>query len=60
MAAPSRANYDGYEEYKGGKPCDTCGDPVVISRQSLQFETDVSVRPPVKRVWHTSCRRPAP
>lgn len=54
-ATGSHATKDGYEEITH---CYVCGEKIVISRQSLGFNTDLTVKPPVKTGWHTGCVRP--
>lgn len=53
VAAGSHATKDGYEEVTH---CATCGEKIVISRQSLQFETDLVAG--TKVAWHRGCGRP--
>jgi hypothetical protein len=56
-AAGSSASRDGYTDVL---TCATCTEKLVLSRQTIQYETDLRVRPPLRRGWHASCGRPVP
>jgi hypothetical protein len=52
-AAGSQATLDGYKDVA---TCVVCGQRIVASRQSFQFETDAVSGE--RRGWHRECGRP--
>lgn len=55
MAQGSHATRDGYHDRK---TCAVCGKPILVTKDGFQYETDLTVTPPLKQGWHTACGRP--
>lgn len=54
-AQGSHATRDGYEDCKN---CASCGEPIRVTKDSFTYETDLTVKPPLRQGWHTACGRP--